>query len=182
MPIDKIRRVAVDGLIAVPLAIQEASKIWDVPPWEDIEAALKGDSLPIFAYLLPWQEKKRPRGPTAVLKTIIRAGKVDRTVEIITESSSRRIKIDHSGFDGDLRVEFHFGDEGSIFAAGDLYAHLVETEICFSVKLTNGERRPPTWRCYPGMSRDWKLANAYRKHTITEAGLEAALQSRRRRT
>lgn len=181
MPIDKIQRIAVEGLLAAPIAIQEASGIWDVPPWEVIEAALRGDGLPIFAYLLPWQEKKRPRGPAVILTTTMKAGKVDRSVEIVTESSSRRIKLDHSGFDGDLRVEFNFGDEGSIFAAGDLHAHLTEADIHFTIKLTNGERRSPTWRCHVGMSRDWKLAHAYHKQTITDEGLEIALFTRRRK-
>jgi hypothetical protein len=164
--IDKISKIEVSWKENSQVVYEQARKIWSIPPLEMVEKAIKeGDLSPIREWTDGWVQPFQ--GPDVALEHHVRNGRAWTLLRITTDTSEREIIFSD---DGSMIV--NFGENGSIFAAGDLIARAkialgrvgVDDEDLhrrMKVILTSGVWTMPEWPPRVGMARAWRAAQAF---------------------
>lgn len=193
---EKINRIVYDAasLLDAAEAYEQLRQIWDIPPWDVLVNARMGNYEPLRAFMSRWDGKSSPfRGPKISFPTYVEnkkwgSGNIfeveKREIVIETDVNNRRITIKHN-WDvtySQYTLVIDFGDEGSVFAAGDVLARLLKitrtTQYRAQVMsvLTDGSDREPDFPIFPGMAHEWSLAQAWSRGELTETELLEELE------
>lgn len=114
----KIREIEARSPRYVPLLYQAAWKVFGIPPWDIITAALGGDFAPLKSYLEEVEENKRgtPFRPPRVWRQVMTGAL------LIWTDGGRSIFVSEQ----EALVDFVRDGEGSVVAAGEVIGHLRE--------------------------------------------------------
>jgi hypothetical protein len=114
----KVREIEARSPRYVPLLYQAAWKVFGIPPWDTITAALEGNFVPLKSYLTEVEENKKgtPFSPPRVWQQIMSGALRIRT------DGGREIYVSKQ----EALVDFVRDGEGSVIAAGEVIAHLRE--------------------------------------------------------
>jgi len=114
----KVRDIEACSPYYVPLLYEAARKVFGIPPWDTITAALEGDFTPLKSYLAEVAEnlKGTPFSPPRVWQQVMTGA-----LRIWTDGG-REILVTKQ----EAVVDFVRDGEGSVVAAGEVIAHLQE--------------------------------------------------------
>lgn len=173
---DKIGSIEIKGDVAN--AYECCAKIWAIPPWEAVDAALKNsDTTKIEVFTSQWADGHEPfSGPVVELVKRIRGRRMELLVRVVTDTSSRIIEIVRYNLYYEMQVDF--GENGSIFAAGDLYARLMkldEDDVSVKCWSPHGGQWQEDWIPKIGMSHS-RLATDWAWGKLSEKELAEKLE------
>jgi len=114
----KIREIEARSPRYVPLLYQAAWKVFGIPPWDTITAALEGNFTPLKSYLEEVEENKKgtPFRPPRVWQQVMTGAL------LIWTDGGRTIFVSEQ----EALVDFVRDGEGSVVAAGEVIGHLRE--------------------------------------------------------